>query len=654
MALVVYVFLMWGLLAFGLYDTDYLYPFVLTISTIAGIVLLYRVIRGQRNDLPVCLFPMPFFYVLPLLFRVESVQGTVEQILVWTGCIAFGAFLFLMSDKHNQLPVIIAAMSWTIAATSYFVLLNVIPFPNFILSLSQKVSGLGERLGGFLQYPNAFASLLAAMILYHLVHAVTEENQRMSLLHKLLVLPLWTLFLLTESRGAWLTFALVWMISFYVVQKKQHMPYFVLSIYSFLGGTIVYALITSGGEIRVSFLSIIVLVGLMLLIWLSKHKDFLGKLPSVQSRHFFPISLLLVTALFVSDLYWKGFVYHLLPTSLQRRLSFDTGTLADRFLYWKDAWREWDGFVWTGLGGKAWQLLMYRVQSFPYLTSELHNGYLNIWMEIGIIGFLYVLFLIIRTGWRLWKQQAAAFPAYLFLLSHGAIDFTFSFPSMLFVLILLAISGMQYNEKEMRDPYSLKHITAVIAFFVIIIGGIGLSFKLMQAEQAYKSAYAAATKEEARFWIEKAIEKNVWNTNYVRFVAENELLPPAKEEMLLKRALRYEPNHALLLFYAGKAAEAQGNIKKAEKYYERSLQNDPFDIQKYEFLTQFYAKKVEEAYKNKQIAQANQWRDKAVNLYEKLNKLEQAIQKEKRENQRNFHVTEELKQSFARIKRLPQ
>ncbi len=654
MALVVYVFFMWGLLAFGLYNTDHLYPFVLTISIAAGIVLLYRMIRGQKIDLPVWLFPIPFFYILPLLFRVESVQGTFDQILVWTGCIAFGTLLFLMSDKHNQLPIVIAAISWTITATSYFILMNVIPFPNFILSLSQKVSGLGERLGGFLQYPNAFASLLAAMILYHLVHTVTEEKQRMSLWHKLLILPLWTLLLLTESRGAWFTFMFVWIVSFYVVQKKQHLSYFILSIYSFLGGTIVYAFVTSSGEIRVSFLSVIVLIGLMLLIWLSQHKHILKKLPSVQSRHFIPISLLLVTVLLASDLYWKGRIYHLLPISLQHRLSFGTGTLADRFLYWKDAWREWDAFAWTGLGGKAWKLLMYRVQSFPYLTSELHNGYLNIWLEIGIIGFLYILFLIIRTGWHLWKQQAAAFPAYLFLLLHGAIDFTFSFPIMLFALILLAISGMQYNEKERNNPYSFQHITAVIAFFVIIIGGIGLSFRFMQAEQAYQSAYASSTKEEALVWIEKAMEKNVWNTNYVLFVAENELLPPAKEERLLKRALRYEPNHALLFFYAGKAAEAQGDIKKAEKYYEQSLQNDHFDIEKYEYLTQFYAKRAEEAYKHNQIAKANQWKQKAIMLYKKANKLEQAIQKEKRENQRNFHVTEELKQSLIKIERLPQ
>lgn len=386
MAFIVYVLFIAAVFSFGLYDR--IYSFGLFASALCVFWLLYALIRKERVMFPTLLFPMPFFYLFSLFFHVETVQGTIDQMLVWISCIAFVMLFLLVKNKQH----IVISVSWTIIASTYVILTDVVSFPDFILSVSQEVSGLGKRLSGFFQYPNAFASLLGGLLLFHLGYSLKENKQTVSLFHQCAILPLWTLFLLTESRGAWVLFFITWLISFYVVPKQQHFMYTILSIYSFLGGTIIYVLMTVNGDIRFSFLPAVMLTFFMLLIWFGKKRGGYIKFPTVASIHVFPASLFIIAVLFVADLYFKGLIYRILPLSLQRRFSVNVGTLTERIVYWKDAWQEWESFIWTGLGGKAWKIMMYRVQSFPYLSSELHNGYLNFfsrnWLNRNHIRFI--------------------------------------------------------------------------------------------------------------------------------------------------------------------------------------------------------------------------------------------------------------------------
>ncbi|UGB30482.1 O-antigen ligase family protein [Metabacillus sp. B2-18] len=570
MVFIIYLFLLLSLISFGLYPSELMYKYSLVLFAFVGIYLLIRFIRHQPIYIPLWLLPIPLLYLFTLFLGAESVQGTLDQFLVWSTVIAFGVLFIHLKNPSQQLPLILAALSWTMIIGTYFILIKIISFPHFILPLSKELSGLGERLGGFLQYPNAFASFLAAIILFHLVQAMKESKKHLYFLHSFIVLPAWPLFLLTESRGAWLLFAAVWVMSFYVVSANRHVQYFLLSSFMISGGTLLYMLFTLSGTIKITFLSIISLMFLGVIVWIGDRFKVLEKVPNLKNRHIFPLALIVFIVLTVSDLYWKGLFYRILPDSLQRRLGFDVGTFSERVLYWKDSLEHWEQFTWIGLGGKAWQLFMYRIQSSPYLTSEVHNSFLNIWIEIGIVGLIYVCIILIKVGYRLLRSHAAAFPAFLFLLIHGMLEFTFSYPFFLLFLLCLLVTPKKL------ELSSLKNKIAISSTFILLVSSALLSYQFLNADSAYKAANSSLTREEAQQWILKAIDKNAWETDYVRFAVENNLVSGNEKLRLLEQSLQYEPNHAWLLYQAGKAAEETGDFKKAEDYYELSKENNRY------------------------------------------------------------------------------
>ena len=160
---IIFIFYIWALLAYGLYFANHLYSFAIVVAAVVGVMMVYEKIRGMNiTKIPMWLVLLPFLYVLPLLFgRVESIQATWNQMIVMS-VLVFTAYLLwklkLEQDGDMKLKLIITKISWFVMLVSYAVLLRVFSLSEFVMELSKDVSGLGARLGGFVQYPNAFAS----------------------------------------------------------------------------------------------------------------------------------------------------------------------------------------------------------------------------------------------------------------------------------------------------------------------------------------------------------------------------------------------------------------------------------------------------------------------------------------------------------------
>lgn len=573
MKILVYLLFIIGLIGFsGLYNPAHIYLYTILLFPITGFLLLFKLKKKVKVNVPIWLLPLPFLSVMPLLFQVESVQGTLDEYLVWCALFAFGILLLQINERAVQLPLLLLAINWTTIAGTYLVLLGIISVPQFILSLSKEVSGLGERLGGFLQYPNAFASILGAMILFHLVQAVGEPKKSWAFLHKLLPLFAWPLFLLTESRGAWLMFIIVWFFTFYVMSKKTHIRYLIISGFIFVCGTIVYTSIILNGTSTINWISLVVVISFGVLLWWVERKKLLTRITDPRSIHLVPLTLLVGFMFLFSDLYWKGALYHILPSSLQQRLLFNFDTFSERALYWKDALLHWDEFTFTGLGGKAWQILMYRIQTSPYLTSEVHNGYLDIWIEMGLIGLLFVLFLLIKVSVQLFKERTASFSAFLFLLLHGFLEFTFSYPIILFYLLILSLC----REEKIKQHASKQPVLLILAF-IVLTSGSWFSITFARAENAYHHVQSAVTIKEAAAAVQDAYKLNPWQTQYVRFAVEYQLLSPEEQTIWLNKAIEYEPNHSWLLYHAAKAAEENDEVERAKILYQRSMETNRFE-----------------------------------------------------------------------------
>ncbi|MGG6313946.1 hypothetical protein ACQ4N8_24540, partial [Paenibacillus macerans] len=168
-------------------------------------------------------FGIAALYGLCLLAgRALSVQATIEAMLSWTFIGVMGTALFLLAARHKDgrrfLVVGWLSIGSLLAITALAAMYGLLLLPGAVLRTADPaVSATGARLGGLLQYPNAFGAAMAAFLLERLGRMARMERgdfaraggwrgQRAGALALLFALGL----VLSESRGALAAALLGW------------------------------------------------------------------------------------------------------------------------------------------------------------------------------------------------------------------------------------------------------------------------------------------------------------------------------------------------------------------------------------------------------------------------------------------------------------
>lgn len=127
-----------------------------------------------------------------------------------------------------------------------------------------------------------------------------------------------------------------------------------------------------------------------------------------------------------------------------------------RFAFYKDAFKVIKDYFIFGSGGGGWVTLYQKYQSYPYFTTEAHNFFLQLWIEVGFIGLgLFIAFLIFIFKY-VFKEvykfeqlegnkvlQLSILVAILSILAHAFIDFDLSLNALTF--ILWSLIGISYG-----------------------------------------------------------------------------------------------------------------------------------------------------------------------------------------------------------------
>lgn len=130
----------------------------------------------------------------------------------------------------------------------------------------------------------------------------------------------------------------------------------------------------------------------------------------------------------------------LMRQAVGKEHSLPSFSLIMRLDYWKEALRMILAHPFTGVGPGNFNLVYSRYA---------HNSYLQLWAEIGILGFisfLWLIFNILRTklqnlkNYSLQKDDIYLLAAIFIFLTHNLIDFTFFLPEV--SLIWWAILGL--------------------------------------------------------------------------------------------------------------------------------------------------------------------------------------------------------------------
>lgn len=161
-------------------------------------------------------------------------------------------------------------------------------------------------------------------------------------------------------------------------------------------------------------------------------------------------------------------------------MGFNERNVLYRIAFDKDALKLLPGHWLTGIGGGGWKGIYQSVQDFFYTAAFVHNNYLQVFVESGILGFVAFTALVVISLWYGFRSVAkAASPglraccaglvcALLALVIHSAGDFDLSFISLLLLLWVMFTASavnMPVKRREADDAAGAKKPGVLPGFF---------------------------------------------------------------------------------------------------------------------------------------------------------------------------------------------
>ncbi|MBW7460732.1 O-antigen ligase family protein, partial [Paenibacillus sepulcri] len=229
----------------------------------------------------------------------------------------------------------------------------------------------------------------------------------------------------TESRAAWLTTAVGWLAGLLLLTREQRVKWLVYSGWTLVGAgaayRIVFAAGLQGSHEGVGHMG--ETLGLLAILMASAAGfTALRTVFAGLSRRQLEIAA------------WAGLgaacliMALLLPAVIQGRISSGHfQTAGARTMFYKDAWSLFLEAPLLGQGGDTWRMLFTQIQTYPYIGNEVHSGYLDLLLDLGIVGllvFAFMMYGLLRIVWR--HDRAGILPVGL-LMVHAAVDFDMSF-----------------------------------------------------------------------------------------------------------------------------------------------------------------------------------------------------------------------------------
>ncbi|GGA03440.1 hypothetical protein GCM10008018_56790 [Paenibacillus marchantiophytorum] len=389
-----------------------------------------------------------------------------------------------------------------------------------------------------------------------------------------------------NSWGALLLTALIMQISLTAISKNK-MDYWISAI-------LLIGILLTGS--RTVFLIALILIPIQLFI-LKKNslQPWLHKM-QLRSLYLFAIPLItLICALAISrNLTWLNRFTSISPHASEWEA---------RLGYYRDAWRIITGSPFVGYGGGSWNILQYQFQTAAYSVRYLHNFWLETWIDVGLIGVLMIvllIFLTFRQAITQYKFVTSSDKAWILgcllascgLLIHSTVDFTFSYPLLFCLWVLLgqwtAIS--QPLETTDRTPRLTSHLSVRLSVVLIFITASFVSIRLGIAESLLIKAdqrYAAQkNSKEAILLLEQSSNYALFPADQhdklaslylIRYLANKSSTTDIKRaEMEANQALAINPKDPHLLFLQTQIDYVIGNKVNAVERLRILQQQFPF------------------------------------------------------------------------------
>jgi tetratricopeptide (TPR) repeat protein len=592
----------------------YLIEAVIMSSFVVWAVYSFFSKKVNVSNIYYALFLVPLTYVVSFI-HAESPSGNFDNLFRWIAYTCF--FIMLLSlGKHEwfgkKLSVIFQLTGIIIVLFSLAGLFGWVEYKDLLM---------GERLTGPFQYANTFASLMGAFWLYSTFTVLKSFNKpKQLILCSLPLIAYGVSFFHAYSRGALLLFPIAWFIGLILIKAKDQLNYILVTAATMLLTIASFYVLSDNASGKTLGLAILIVAALVLtaIIYLLSTKQVQGWINNISAKGvlskyghvIIPVGMLLIAFLLILDIINNGLFYKVLPETLQQRinnLSLHSASALGRTGMFKDAFEISKLQPIFGAGGEGWRVLFPHYQTEPYFSNEVHNGYLEILLNVGWFGFLIfalgmlgLCILAIRrfkaagTGEKK-LEMAAGISAIAMILLHAGIDFDFSFGVIwfaLFWLFAILLQGGVEKQPVLNASAQYAWLAGRILITAFVITGAVFAFRFHIAEQQLTAirgqqidvnqgiqVYSSAAKfnpYKVEFEMQLAI---IYANEFV-----NSKNPQSKEmaEEYIRKVEALEPNNAVAQYQISQIHIMTGDYDRANEYLARAIEFDPFNLEYYQ------------------------------------------------------------------------
>ncbi|RSK28674.1 O-antigen ligase family protein [Bacillus sp. HMF5848] len=591
-----------------------------------------------------------FIFTWPALFIISiptalSLNSTIIEIIRWT---TYATFLILLVEGKKNLnfrklsPIIFYLTGSWIALLGFLTKWGMTTFKDSFVYAE-------NRMASVLQYPNTFAALIAAFILFGLIYLTKlKMNRKEILFYSFPIILFINALLASGSRGVLVIFPIIWFIGLVsIANARKQIDYIAFSASAVLIGGIVFSTMQFT-DIGVPYIKEILYVILGTLVYTSLtsgYKEYLNRVKlSIIEKYNRRISILIPTAIVVAgvllvfDLFYKGLIFKLLPQNLQERIAtinFSAASVQGRQAFYDTAFSILKESPLFGFGGGTWRYSFTKFQEVPFWSTNVHNFYLGKLIDLGLFGgtiflgvFVFLLYLAIRQIW-IQKQEEptvkiAALMSILMILSHSAMDFNMSYgTTVLTVMWLFAIilePNIQKSTNKSRKQVLITKTVGIATVLTVLIINIGY----MTAENMLKNQSNRDSIVETESTYTKAMKYNPFNTDYIVELVEmyaNAYTKTQDQEIkaniktLVEKGRELEPQNAEMLFKFANAAEKINDKQLSVELLEDTIKNDKYRVSAYYALIGLYSEMALQAATNDDMESKNLYAEKAADYY---------------------------------------
>ena len=183
--------------------------------------------------------------------------------------------------------------------------------------------------------------------------------------------------------------------------------------------------------------------------------------------------------------------YKYLPNDLMRLIqtfNFKNISISERLSMYRSGLKLFALHPIVGNGAKTYGNMYSKVREYAYQTKEVHNFYLDIMMDYGIIGIIVFLAIIVITIYNFFKMSdknnilnKSIFIAWMLIAIHTAVDFDLAYLVTIvnFYLIIALIC-----EEDKNIKYSCRITENIISMIITV--ALLLNFTRIYGEMLYK------------------------------------------------------------------------------------------------------------------------------------------------------------------------